>query len=298
MHSNIIAAMAITVLAVSGCNEEPRALGGGNLSPQPPQGSAGQAGCGAAIFDPVPDFICADLDLAAPPSGIDALPGGYWSGRFADETQAVQGYVEALVAEDGRFQLQAYRFNDTNTCHNWRAGLSGTMTTVGNAMSGSGRIIAAISTLADGTQSADLQVDGVVAERGSITGRWNASSGDAGCFQLDQYWAGSYEAPSALAKLQGEWTDRYSSNGGRITIGANGSLTGSDGHGCSWSGHFALIDDRYSLYEFDTELRSCDQAGHYTGLAWHGLGWDPGEYWLKILAGDGQHALLRNFSNR
>ena len=284
MHSKYLPVLVATLIALAGCNEESGAVGGGSLPPPPPQGSVGQAGCSPATFDPVPDFICANLDLTAPPSGVDALPGGYWYGRFADETQAVQGYVEAMVSEDGRFQLQAY--------------LSGTMTTAGNAMSGSGRIVASISTLADGTESADLQIDGVVAERDSITGRWSASSGDAGCFALDQYEASVYERPSALATLEGQWTDRYSSKGGRISIGASGSLTGNDGYGCSWSGYFGLIDDQYGLYEFAAELQSCDSAGHYTGLAWRSFGWDPGEYWLRILASDGQHALARTFTNR
>ena len=298
MRSKYLSALAITIFTIAGCNEEPEALGGGNLLPQPPQGSAAQVGCNAAIFDPVPVFSCASLNLTAPAASIDALPGGFWHGRFADETQAVQGYVEAMVGEDGRFQLHAYRYNNSNVCYNWEAELAGNMTTAGNAVSGSGRIIAAISTLADGTKAADLQIDGVVSERDRLSGTWNASSGDAGCFELDQYWASSYEVPSALANLVGEWTDHYATNGGKVRVGADGALSGNDRFGCSWSGRFGLIDDQYSLYEFDAELQSCARAGHYTGLAWHGPGWDPGEFYLRILADDGGHTLALTLSNR
>jgi hypothetical protein len=206
--------------------------------------------------------------------------------------------MQAMVGEDGRFQIQAYRYNDNNLCHNWEAELAGRMTTVGNTLSGSGRMIAVLPTLADGTQAADLEIEGVVAERDSMTGAWNASSGDAGCFVLSSYWAADYETPSALENLEGEWTDFYSGRRSQLSVEADGSLAGSDGDGCSWTGRFGLIDDRYSLYEFEAELQSCGRAGQYTGLAWHGPGWDPGEFWLMVRADDGEQALAVTLSSR
>jgi hypothetical protein len=236
--------------------------------------------------------------MAAPAAEVDALPGGYWTGRFVDDTQDVQGYMVALVAGDGRFQLQAYRTNETDLCHNWEAALTGRMTIAGNAMTGDGRMIALIPTLADGTQAADLQIEGVVAERDSLTGAFTASSGDAGCFVLDQYWSSDYEARSALENLAGDWTDHYSPDATRLSVDVDGTLSGSDRHGCDWTGRFGLVDDRYSLYEFEADLHACDRAAHYTGLAWHGPGWGPGEYWLQLRADDGNQALVVNFSSR
>ena len=297
MHSKFAPAMAIAMLAFASCSEGHRPLGIDGSSSQSPGGPVAQPNCGTAIFDPVPDLNCASLNNTPPAVSVDALPGGYWSGRFADETQAVQGYMQALVGEDGRFQIQAYRYNDANLCTNWEAELAGKMTTVGNSLSGTGRIIAVKPPLVDGTKVADLQIDGTVAERDSISGTWKASSGDAGCFQLDQYWASDYEAPSALEKLVGQWTDYYSNSSSQLTVDVDGSITGSDRYGCSWTGRFGLIDDLYSLYEFEAALQSCDRAGQYTGLAWQGWGWDPGELWLQVLADDGEHVIALTFSS-
>jgi len=291
----LLAGAFISAAGCSGGSEEFEAdpstspLPGGSVAPQ---------NCGSAIFDPVPPLRCDSLATDAPAASVDGLPDGYWTGRFVDETQDVQGYMMALVAGDGRFQLQTYRNNETNLCHNWEAALTGKMTTAGNALSGNGRIIALIPTLADGTQAADLQIDGVVAERDSLTGTWTASSSDAGCFVLDQYWSSDYEATSALGNLAGVWTDHYSPAATQLSVDATGTLSGSDRHGCKWTGHFGLVDDRYSLYELEAELQSCERSGQYTGLAWHGPGWDPGEYWLQIRGDDGNQALVVNFSSR
>lgn len=298
MHSKFPPAIAVAITVISGCSGGSGGPATVGSSSQPPGDSVTQPNCGGtAVFDPVPVLDCASLNTAAPAAGVDALPGGYWSGHFYNETQAVQGYMEALVSEDGRFQIHAYRYNDTNLCTNWEAELGGSMATEGNAVSGNGRIIAMKPALADGTGAADLQIEGAVAERDSLNGTWNASSGDAGCFKLDQYWATDYEAPSALEQLVGQWQDHYSASRSRLTIGVDGSFAGEDLLGCSWTGHFALIDDRYSLYELTAELQSCERAGQYTGLAWHGPGWDPGEFWVIVLANDGEKALRLTFSN-
>lgn len=292
MRSNHLLVLVVTGLVVSGCS------GGDNGPPgRDPQTSAPpvlQPACPGGITDPVPVLQCDSLPTAPPSDGIDALPGGYWQGLFIDETQAVHGYMHALVSEDGRFHLQASR----DMCFGWEAALTGRMTTTGNAMNASGRMIAQVPTLVDGTRAADLEIDGVVLERTSISGRWTASSGDAGCFLMDSYDAGYYEAPSTLENLVGEWTDHYSPTRARLAVDANGNLAGADRNGCEWTGRFGLIDDRYSLYEFEADLQSCDQAGHYTGLTWHGDGWDYGEYWLWLRANDGEHALVLTFSSK
>lgn len=298
MQSKRVPILAAAVVAIAGCSGGSGEFPPHPSTPQQPGGSLGPQSCGSAIFDPVPPLRCDSLVMTAPAASVDALPGGYWTGQFLDETQDVQGYMVALVGEDGRFQLQAYRTNETDLCHNWEAMLTGRMTTAGNALRGDGRLIALIPTLADGTRAADLQIDGVVAERDSLTGAWTASSGDAGCFVLEQYWAGDYEAPSALENLAAEWIDPWSPDAARLSVDADGILSGSDRRGCNWTGRFGLIDDRYSLYEFEADLHGCDRASHYTGLAWHGPGWDPGEYWLQLRADDGNRALVVGFSAR
>lgn len=304
MRGKLIPVLAITLVSVTGCSGgsagpafDPQALQG-PLPPQPSPDSASQPNCGGtAIFAPVSALDCASYGAAAPAASIDALPGGYWGGQFLNETQAVQGYMQAMVGEDGRFQVLAYRTNENNFCYNWEAGLGGTMTTDGNALSGSGRIIAVKPTLADGTMAADLQLAGVAAERDRLSGTWNASSGDAGCFDLHQYRASDYEVPSALEDLVGEWNDGHFEPHSHLEVNVDGTFTGSDQDGCAWTGRFGLIDDSYGLYEIEADIRSCDRAGQYTGLAWHGPGWDPGERYLMIRADDGQHLLRANFSN-
>ena len=54
--------------------------------------------------------------------------------------------------------------------------------------------------------------------KSSLTGR------DAGCFVLEQYWAGDYEAPSALENRAAEWIDPWSPDAARLSVDADGIL--------------------------------------------------------------------------
>ena len=291
-----LAALVIITAGCSGGNEGNPAAG---LLSHIPAASTPQSICaaGSVVFAPVTPLVCDSLPAAPSAPDVDLLPGGYWTGQFLDETQDVQGYIAAMVSEDGRFQLQAFRFNDNNLCYNWEAALAGDMTTDGNTLDGGGRLIAVSPTLVDGTRAADLHIEGWLEERSSMIGKWSAASGDAGCYELS-YYDYVYDAPSALANVVGNWSGHGSNPGAGLHVATDGALNGSDGYGCNLSGYLGLIDDRYSLYEFDADVTSCLQAGHYAGLAWQGPGWDSGEFWLQIRANDDARVLALNFTNR
>jgi hypothetical protein len=75
-----------------------------------------------------------------------------------------------------------------------------------------------------------------------------------------------------------------------IVTGRDGRGAGQDARGCLQSGQFALIDERYDLYEVAVTVLGCPLAGSYSGLAslrevyW---GIRPG---MTVSVDDGTHA--------
>ncbi len=140
----------------------------------------------------------------------------------------------------------------------------------------------------------NLFVEGLIAERQSIEGRWGTEWGSYGYFTLE-YVQQSYERATPLAELAGAWPSYMNYLGkpveGVWTIEADGQFSGQDEMGCLQTGQFSIIDERYSIVAVQLTLMGCELVGSYSGLAqledlvdW----WDKG---ITVSVNDGARAL-------
>lgn len=200
-----------------------------------------------------------------PPSEFDALPGGIWRGLLTNELREFNESYMAVIAEDGRFRLQSIGHTQ------WL----GVMATAGATFTGDGFAKSGGTAWNDGTLVSEFSVAGTIRERDSLFGYWTAASGDAGCIDF-AYDAELYERPSSLESIEGAWIDYddWSFAWLGLTINSDGSFTGVNIYGCDLTGQFALIDDRFNLYEVQSTFTqipgpgfSCI-SGDYTGFAY------------------------------
>lgn len=239
-----------------------------------------------AGYVPPPALDCDAIGSVTPPAsaGFDALPGGFWNGTITDVTRNGTSYLEAWIDETGRFRMLYYPASNEV--------FTGTLDISGNHFAAAGRAIAnPFNAWSDGSYATDVSIDGVIAEDDWLAGHWSAASGDNGCFELF-YYDFAYTEEAAVAFLAGVWTDF----GGRydnlvLTVDPSGDFFGQDRDGCTWSGQFGLIDDRYNLYETSVGISDCDLAGTYTGLAYRGYVFAP-ERTLVMSVDDGERSLF------
>ena len=216
-------------------------------------------------------------------SGVDALPGGLWSGSVINcVTSARSDYAQAWVTEDGRFRI----FGPD------RLLLRGQLGTDGDTFSGSGREFAYSGAVDQSSTS--LVTAGSIAERASLDGRWSTDTGFNGVIAL-HYDPGYHIQPSSFDELPGARSTWILNSNvlGIWTIEPDGRFNGQDEVGCAQSGHFALIDARYNLYELEYTVVGCAGAGSYSGLATVGRDGLTGDRLLDISADDGNQRALR-----
>ena len=244
---------AALLLSVSGCNDDPTATNAGITVAPPPAAPVSPA-------RPAHDINCATVTFT-PIASFDALPGGAWQGSLVDCGNNVQhDGVTAMISEDGRFRIIAE--NEHLLAGEWQ--------TTRDLFRGWGLDFAAAGVEYFSGPTTSLFVEGLVAERQSLNGRWGTEWGFYGYFTFD-YVQQTYERPTALADLAGTWSSYATLSGapveGSWTVEADGRFDGQDGRGCLQSGQFSLIDDRYSIVSVQLTVMACDFAGSYSGLA-------------------------------
>lgn len=269
IHSNCI----LLLIVFSGCN--------GGL----PSGGTGEAAAPSSppvqIPPPGQALGCNTLNFAKS-SDVDALPGGVWYGSLFDcQFNTRHDYLTALVSEDGRFRIIA---------ENGRL-LRGSLQTDGDTFYGTGVDFAASGGEYFSGPTTGLFVQGSVLERSVFEGRWGTEWGSYGYFSFD-YGQETYEKASSLDALAGVWLSFY---GGSIegvwTIEPDGRFNGQDQSACLQSGHFALIDDRFSMLEVELTVTGCELAGSYTGLAFREKLVDWRDAAITLSVDDGQQGL-------
>lgn len=230
-----------TVLAVSACG------GGGS-------GSAVPVGSSPSPQSPQPP----------PPRPTEsiALPGGIWHGTVQ------YGWVEnseaavALVAEDGRFRMVVL---DSNV------NFSGNFAISKTPFQGGGQFYVG-ETNPSSWQSYNHAIYfwGDIVERQSLSAIWNSAWETWGKLEF-VYAMNLYERPSSLGDLAGSWTGS-DENGDAwldVSIGGDGNFTGVDAWGCTSTGQFVVIDDRYNLYDVLNVTSDCDlDEDDYSGFAY------------------------------
>lgn len=286
MNKILLMSSTLLLIAIGGCGSStskvPIPAGSGGGAP-PPTGGTPPA-TDNQVWPPT-SFDCSSDDPLNS-SDIDAVPGGHWSGTLVNCTNDTYHPANVLVTEDGYF---------------WMLGpngqlLSGTLDTFGDALIGTGIDFASAGTDYASGGSTSLWIDGLVAERNSLQGRWGTEWGSYGYFSFayrDTY----HVTPSSLEQLAGVWETWYISSGlegGAWTIEADGQFRGGDAGGCVHSGQFDVIDDLYNLYAVDLTVTDCDREGIYSGIASREAGdWWP---WIITVAVDdgGERALQMN----
>lgn len=78
-----------------------------------------------------------------------------------------------------------------------------------------------------------------------------------------------YEQRSDLPLLEGTWLnqDPFGATEASFTINQGGQLFGQDIEGCSYSGNFSLIEQRYNLYGVDLSISCAGETAITLGLA-------------------------------
>ena len=244
---------AALLISASGCDDDPTVMHAGVPIAPPPAAPVSPAqptqgiNCGTETFTPTARF--------------DALPGGIWQGSLVDcENNVQHDGVTAMISEDGRFRIIAENEHL----------LAGELQTTRDLFRGWGIDFAPAGVEYFSGPTTNLFVEGLVAERQSLTGRWGTDWGFYGYFTFD-YVQQAYERPTSLADLAGVRSSYATLSGapveGSWTIEADGRFNGQDNRGCLQSGQFSLIDDRYSIVSVQLTVMACELAGSYGGLA-------------------------------
>lgn len=206
---------------------------------------------------------------APTPPVVNLSPGGIFHGRVTGCSTVCPVDTIMLIAEDGEWIGMDPRYiGGANV---------GQMTMSGSSFSGLRRLYGG-APRAYGfrpTQPATIQTpdhlrafEGDVVERVSITG--DLVHGLSRNTKVAATFDPVYEKDSSLAVVAGTYsvadTTGYTLT---YTIDSNGTLAGSDTHGCVVSGSVATIDGDFNMYRFDTDFSSCGATGaqgHFTGI--------------------------------
>jgi hypothetical protein len=268
---------AVLALTASGCNDDPAGSSAGTPISPPPAAPVPPA-------QPTQGINCATVTFI-PTAHLDALPGGVWQGSLVDcENNVEHDGVTAMISEDGRFRIIAENEHL----------LAGELQTTRDLFRGWGIDFAAAGVEYFSGPTTNLFVEGLVAERQSLAGRWGTEWGFYGYFTFD-YVQQTYERPTSFTDLAGVWPTYATFSGvpveGSWTIEEDGRFNGQDDRGCLQSGQFSLIDNRYSIVSVQLTVMACELAGSYSGLAQLEDLVDWGDTAITVSVDDGARAL-------
>ena len=210
--------------------------------------------CGGSSSAPAPVSPLPD-----PPPPASQAPGGLWYGTLTNDMNLVTEEFIALTTDDGRMRLISV---DSDVQFH------GPVAVTGNTLGGTVRAFAdAGVNWLDGNHVVDTGIAATVAQRDSLAGSWQNSSGEAGSFEF--FYDALHEKDSDTALLDGVWTayDDFGNPVLTFTIDANGGFTGQNLLGCTSIGQLSVVDAAFNVYEIQSEISNCPLAGSYSGLA-------------------------------
>lgn len=125
----------------------------------------------------------------------------------------------------------------------------------------------------DGSRHGTGQLNGTVAERSSITATFQFTT-DAGTTSngtLNLTFSSTYDVPSALGTIAGNYTDPAS--GDVYSITSSGAVTWQDATtGCVGNGTVTIIDASFNLYQFNFDMANCTgSAAVFNGVQFTGF---------------------------
>lgn len=206
--------------------------------------------------------------------GVNQEVGGIWAGTITSTTINGTFQLSGVVTESGELQFVS---SDGGAVY------SGTVQVTGDKVTGTLEAVNFVGLMPPAALPAgSITIDGTVTSQGVITGTYTGAN-DSGSF--DVTYDPAYERVSNLGKLASDWTSignlQFKSGiGGEndvlaISVADDGSFSGGDTAGCTYTGNFAVIDTAFNAYDAQLDITDCGGLnGSYTGLA--SLGDDAG----------------------
>ena len=211
----------------------------------------------------------------APAQGAD----GIYEGTLTNQGAQQGNSVFAIIAEtgDGRVSSQDGTY--------YRLSLA----EVGSSVTGSFTGYSTGVSFPDGGQSTAGTVGATLTLAG-LSGTLTDGAGHAAALALT--YDNTYAIGSSLATLVGAWSYSTSGFSLTLTIQADGTLSGLDANGCSYSGAFSLIDPAFDAYS-ESYTRTCNGSSvAFTGLASYFPAAATTPAQIRLLADDGASQYL------
>jgi hypothetical protein len=200
-----------------------------------------------------------------------ATPGGIYQGTMLSQSSTTPVPVMALVDDLDTQQHFVIYASDGSFLE------SGLFTTVGTGLTGQARYFDLTGAT---TASQTVSFTGNYVQQSQIGGQYSRmtanSSGssstvtDSGQLSLN-YQGTDYETPSALALLQGVWSnvDAYGTAQTSFSLDSGGDVSGQVlSTNCTYNGTIATIDQRYNVYSITKLTETCGSSPvQLTGLA-------------------------------
>ena len=191
-------------------------------------------------------------------SASDPGPQGYYAGFLISDVTGWSWPVAALVTDDGEVRivgmldgrqfLAAWSATDAG----WQSGLTG--------------FAGPVADFPDHTPHCRGSIQGGAFAEVELVGAYSCG-GDHGSFDLIFDDTVSFDPPD-VGELAGvAEQDSATGNITLLSIAPDGSFTGSDTQGCSYSGRFRAADPIINLYDMQLHLSCGGQASELTGTA-------------------------------
>ena len=215
-------------------------------------------------------------------SVTNASPGGIWVGADSEGDQIV-----ALITESGRFHfIDEFEFQGSGIA----------IVSNGNEIAVDFRFAPPIGAeFADGWSIADCSFSGSVAERATLDGTLDCTTGGGtqSSVTVNLNYQSLYELDSDLATLAGTWTDSSNPGIDVVNIDSMGGITGQDssGSGCFYSGQVTILYSNYNAYGIEWTYSSCvDETALHNDFTFSGIGTidntvTPTEFILGVTGG-------------
>lgn len=196
-----------------------------------------------------------------PPPPVAVNAGGLWQGTIRNAQDAKGTDAVAMIAEDGRLRIVALD-NDATIESNFAISRA--------SFQGGGHLYAGFFDNDPVTPYGyDLQMWGTLNEYESLSITWSSAWDGEGVLKFT-YDPELYEVPSSLMDLEGTWTGFTDDDEPWITltIDADGQFAADVISGCSPSGRFAVIDERFNLYDVQDVVFDCATESTFSGFAY------------------------------
>lgn len=146
------------------------------------------------------------------------------------------------------------------------------LTVSGNDFTGTFNAFAGANQTFPNGQTTDTgSASGTIAQRASLSGAATVGGSSASSTFNLSYQKSLYELPASFTTVAGSYSFTISTSSGQDTVNfavaSDGSFSGSDSFGCTFSGTFSIPDARYNAYEFSGANTCGGNAYHFTGLA-------------------------------